>query len=151
MLFYAWFWLIVKPVVRLLMGVAVFGRHHLKLDEPSIIVANHNSHLDALVMMDILPVKRLCKVRPVAAADYFEKHRVTAFIWRWCMNVVPIRRDKVSRTHNPLQAMVDRLDAGESLILFPKAPAANRSRCPSCKPVSRMCLPSDRIPRSFRC
>lgn len=120
MLFYAWFWLIVKPVVRLLIGVAVFGRQHLKLKEPSIIVANHNSHLDALVLMDLLPVRCLCKVRPVAAADYFEKTALTAFIWRWCMNVLPIRRDKVTRTHNPLKAMLDRLDAGESLLLFPE-------------------------------
>ena len=119
-LFYAWFWLIVKPIVHLLIGVAVFGRQHLKLDEPSIIVANHNSHLDALVLMELLPARGLCKVRPVAAADYFEKTAVTNFIWRWCMNVLPIRRDKVTRTHNPLQAMIERLDAGESLLLFPE-------------------------------
>jgi 1-acyl-sn-glycerol-3-phosphate acyltransferase len=119
-MFYAWFWLIVKPIVHLLIGVAVFGRHSLNLREPSIIVANHNSHLDALVLMDLLPARCLCKVRPVAAADYFEKTRMTSFIWRWGMNVLPIRRDKVTRTHNPLQAMVDRLDAGESLLLFPE-------------------------------
>ncbi|MCI0676258.1 MAG: 1-acyl-sn-glycerol-3-phosphate acyltransferase [Phycisphaerales bacterium] len=115
-----WFLLIVRPVVRLLIGVAVFGREHLKLDRPTIIIANHNSHLDALVLMDLFPLRALNSVRPVAAADYFTRHPVTNFIWRACMNVLPIRRDKVSKTHNPLKAMIDALDAGQSIILFPE-------------------------------
>lgn len=119
---YCWFLLVVRPVSRLLMGVAVLGREHLRFDRPAIVVANHNSHLDAAVLMDLVPLRDLPKLRPVAAADYFERGwwGVRNFIWRRCMNVVPIRRDKVTRTHNPLQSMLDALDAGQSILIFPE-------------------------------
>lgn len=119
-LLYIWFLLIIKPVSRLLIGVSVHGREHLRFNQPTIFVANHNSHLDAAVLMDLMRVRDLHKVRPVAAADYFEKGRIRGFIWTRCMNVLPIRRDKVTRRHNPLQAMLDALDAGTTLILFPE-------------------------------
>jgi 1-acyl-sn-glycerol-3-phosphate acyltransferase len=120
LLLYLWFGLIVKPVSRLFLGVSVHGREHLRIAEPTIFVANHNSHLDAAVLMDLMRLRDLPKVRPVAAADYFEQGPIRGFIWTRCMNVLPIRRDKVTRRHNPLQAMLDALDAGTSLILFPE-------------------------------
>jgi len=117
---YAWFLFIVRPVTRLLIGVAVFGRHHLRHEVPALIIANHNSHLDAAILMDLMPLRLLPRVRPVAAADYFEKNRLRQFIWRWCMNVLPIRRDVVSKTHNPLTAMIEAVDAGSTLLVFPE-------------------------------
>lgn len=119
-LLYAWFLLIVRPITRLLIGVAVLGREHFRHQPPAIILANHNSHLDAAILMDLLPLRLLPCVRPVAAADYFEKGRLRRFIWRCCMNVLPIRRDVVSKTHNPLTAMIEAVDAGTTLLLFPE-------------------------------
>lgn len=115
-----WFAIIVRPIVRFIVGIAVFGRDRLRIDEPVIIVANHNSHLDAVVLMSLLPLRVLPRVRPVAAADYFGRRLITSIVWRWCMNVLAIRRDKVTRQHNPLQAMCEALDAGDSLIIFPE-------------------------------
>jgi 1-acyl-sn-glycerol-3-phosphate acyltransferase len=115
-----WSLLLVRPIVRLLIGVAVYGREHLAFKQPTIFVANHNSHLDAVVFMDLLPLKQQRLVRPVAAADYFERGPIRSFIWRRCLNVLPIRRDKVTRHCNPLQAMIDALDRGESLLIFPE-------------------------------
>lgn len=119
-LMYLWFLLIVRPIARLLIGVSVHGREHLRFTQPTIFVANHNSHLDAAVLMDLMRLRDLAKVRPVAAADYFEQGPIRNFIWKKCMNVLAIRRDKVTRTSNPLQAMLESLDAGVSLILFPE-------------------------------
>jgi 1-acyl-sn-glycerol-3-phosphate acyltransferase len=115
-----WSLVIVRPIVRLLIGVAVFGREHLAFNQPTIFVANHNSHLDAVVFMDLLPIAQQRRVRPVAAADYFERGPIRSFIWKRCLNVLPIRRDKVTRSCNPLQAMIDALDRGESLLIFPE-------------------------------
>ena len=117
---FLWFACLVRPIVRLVIGVAVFGRERLKHDEPVIIVANHNSHLDALVLMDLLPRKCLYRTRPVAAADYFRRHPIRRFIFEKCMNAVPIRRDKVTKSSNPLQAMLEAMDAGCSLVIFPE-------------------------------
>ena len=68
-LLYLWFLLIVRPIVRLLLGVSVHGREHLRFTRPTLFVANHNSHLDAAVLMDLMRLRDLQKVRPVAAAD----------------------------------------------------------------------------------
>jgi 1-acyl-sn-glycerol-3-phosphate acyltransferase len=120
LLLYLWFVLIIKPIVRVFLGVSVHGREHLRFNQPTIYVANHNSHLDAAVLMDLMRLRDLPKVRPVAAADYFEQGPIRNFIWKRCMNVLAIRRDKVTRTCNPLEAMLDALDAGTTLILFPE-------------------------------
>ena len=119
-LMYLWFLLIVRPIARLLMGVSVHGREHLRCTQPTIFVANHNSHLDAAVLMDLMRLRDLPRVRPVAAADYYEQGPIRNFIWKKCMHVPAIRRDKVTRTSNPLQAMLEALDAGTTLILFPE-------------------------------
>jgi 1-acyl-sn-glycerol-3-phosphate acyltransferase len=120
LLFYSWFLLIVRPFVRLVLGVAVIGGRHLRIDAPAIIIANHNSHLDAAVLMDLMPLRKLHRVRPVAAADYFEQTRLRRIVFQSCMNVLPIRRDRVTREHNPLRAMVEAIGRGETLILFPE-------------------------------
>ena len=48
---YLWFVLIVRPIVRLLLGVSVHGREHLHFTQPTLFVANHNSHLDAALLL----------------------------------------------------------------------------------------------------
>lgn len=125
-----WFALIVKPIVRLLIGVSVDGGENLGAIEqrPSVIVANHNSHLDAAVLMGLLPLRTLPRVRPVAAADYFQRGRVRRFIASWCMNALLIPRTDITRSNNPLTMMVEALDAGQSLILFPEGTRGDPER-----------------------
>ena len=40
-----------------------------------LIVANHASHLDALVLMSAFPLRRVNRVRSLCAKDYFFRHR----------------------------------------------------------------------------
>ena len=53
MLFFA---LVVKPLVLIVLGINLKGREKLPLKGPAIIAANHNSHLDALVLMSLYPL-----------------------------------------------------------------------------------------------
>jgi 1-acyl-sn-glycerol-3-phosphate acyltransferase len=125
-----WFLLVVKPIVRLLIGVSVHGREHLAQvgARPAVIVANHNSHLDAAVLMGLLRLRVLPQVRPVAAADYFERSRVRRFIATCCMNALLIPRTNITKSNNPLTLMVEALDAGQSLILFPEGTRGDPER-----------------------
>jgi 1-acyl-sn-glycerol-3-phosphate acyltransferase len=108
----------VRPVLRWYWGARYRRRGPLPTG-PCIVVANHNSHLDAPVLMTMFPIRRLTQIHPVAAADYFGK---TA--WRRATVMVGMNAMGIARTAAPgrdvLQPMIDALQAGKTLIYFPE-------------------------------
>jgi 1-acyl-sn-glycerol-3-phosphate acyltransferase len=82
-------------------------------------VANHNSHLDTVVLMTLVPPRLLARLRPVAAADYFLRNRFVAWFALNVMHILPIRRGAAGRA-DPLADLSEALDAGDILILFPE-------------------------------
>lgn len=66
--------------LKLIVGVQFTDCRFLKKEKQFIILANHNSHLDALSLLASLPGELLWKVKPVAAEDYFGKTRFQASI-----------------------------------------------------------------------
>lgn len=95
-------------------------RENLSTDKPSIIVANHNSHLDTLVLMSLFPLHKIHRIRPVAAADYFMKNCFIAWFSTSVIGIIPLSR-KVETSHaHPLEPVHQALEAGESIILFPE-------------------------------
>jgi 1-acyl-sn-glycerol-3-phosphate acyltransferase len=63
--------LVARPMARILTGADVVGKEHLPTKGPAIVVANHNSHVDTLLILTMFPPQTLARVRPAAAADYF--------------------------------------------------------------------------------
>jgi 1-acyl-sn-glycerol-3-phosphate acyltransferase len=92
----------------------------LPLRGPAMIVANHNSHLDALILLSLFPLRRVHHVRPVAAADYFLRNRVLAWFSLHMLRIIPIERDPGRRQGDPLAAVSVALEQGEIIILFPE-------------------------------
>lgn len=117
------FALIARPLLMVVMGVNVYGRHHLpplRPGLPFIVVANHNSHLDALALMSLFPLRRLAYLHPVAASDYFMSNPLVAWLVTRLMNILPIPRSALSKTNHPIELMSQQLQRGHSLILFPE-------------------------------
>jgi 1-acyl-sn-glycerol-3-phosphate acyltransferase len=114
------FLLVVKPLLLVILGVNVFQKDNLPKSRQFIMVANHNSHLDALALMNLFPLGRLHHIHPVAAADYFEVNPVMAWFSKTFLNIIPIPRTQLTKSNNPLKRMGEALENGHSLIIFPE-------------------------------
>ncbi len=99
--------------------MSVRGREHLPSKPPFVLIANHASHLDALILAACLSRRVGGCVHPIAAGDvFFETPLVSAFA-AMAINALPMWRKKVGR--HALDDLKARLHAGEcGYILFPE-------------------------------
>ena len=111
---------VLRPIAIMMLGITVRGRENLPNTGPAIIIANHNSHLDTLVLLSLMPYRHIDIVRPVAAADYFLKNRYLAWFSLQILNILPLERGNAARGEDPLKESAAALDRGEILIVFPE-------------------------------
>jgi 1-acyl-sn-glycerol-3-phosphate acyltransferase len=116
----ALFAFIIKPIVFLILGLNIRGKNNLPLSGPAIIAANHNSHLDVMVLMSLYPLSKIHKVRPVAAADYFLSNKLLAWFSLKCIGIIPLDRSGKSKTDDLFSKCHDALDNDDILIIFPE-------------------------------
>jgi len=110
--------LVLRPLLHVVFGLNVRGRENLPDRGPCILAANHNSHLDILMIYTALPVRLIATAHVVAAYDYFARHRllfaVVNFLFR------PVWVDRGTGGGDALKRMDAFLAAGESIIIFPE-------------------------------
>jgi 1-acyl-sn-glycerol-3-phosphate acyltransferase len=82
--------------------------------------ANHSSHGDFVLLWASLPPQLRKLTRPVAAGDYWQKTPLRRYIISGVFNGVLIDRERKTPESNPLQPMLDALQDGDSLIIFPE-------------------------------
>jgi 1-acyl-sn-glycerol-3-phosphate acyltransferase len=87
---------------------------------PRVYFANHNSHGDFVLIWTSLPPMLRARTRPVAGADYWLRGAARRFIINRVFRAVLIDRNSETRVDDPIAAMAETLDQGESLILFPE-------------------------------
>ena len=104
--------------VHFYLGKNISGEVLLIKNGPAIIVANHNSHVDAIVLLSIFNCTEIMSVTVVGAVDYFFKNKVFAWVSRNILGMIPLGRQKVSsdiffEIHNSL-------DQNKIVIMFPE-------------------------------
>jgi hypothetical protein len=81
---------------------------------------NHRSHADFALIWASLPYDLRVRTRPVAGADYWAKGRVRSYIIHEVLRGVLIDRAGHERTRDPIDVIVEALELGDSLIVFPE-------------------------------
>lgn len=82
--------------------------------------ANHSSHGDFVLLWASLPRNLRLLTRPVAGSDYWNKSVLRRYIITRVFNGVLIDRNRKEPVDNPLQPMLNALESGDSLIIFPE-------------------------------
>ena len=112
--------LVARPITLLVLGLNIRNRERLPLHGPAIVAANHNSHLDTLVLLSLFPLRDIHKVRPAAAADYFLSKPWLAWFSRNLIGIVPVTRSAGGAHRDPLAECYSALERGEILLIFPE-------------------------------
>ena len=97
----------------------VIGVEQLRADGgPVVVVANHASHADTMVIVTSLPGRTRRRMVVAAAADYFFTNSFTSALSALFIGAIPVDRDRVSR--RTLEECHRLLGQGWSLLIYPE-------------------------------
>ena len=114
--------LLTAPARRLLVRLETEGVAHLPADGSAIVVANHLSFFDSVLLMFSLPRQ----VRMLGKAEYTER-RLTR--WLFCgAGMIPVRRQNAGEAVHALDEISTVLDEGHLIGLFPEGTRSRDGR-----------------------
>lgn len=87
--------------------------------EQRIYFANHQSHADLVLIWAALPQELRGITRPIAARDYWTASELKRWITTEVFHAVYVERERKG-DEDPLQPLIDALENGDSLIIFPE-------------------------------
>ena len=110
---------VIRPLLWGGLGLVVRHRERLPARGPAILIANHNSHLDALILMALFPHRLLDRLRPVVAAEYFRRTRLRRWVAFRLLHAIALDRQACGRC-DILAPCLRALDDDAILIFFPE-------------------------------
>ena len=112
-------WSFVKGSLTLCHRIKYDGREHLPPQPSFILAANHESHLDALVIGSALPLRLRDQLFPLAAGDLFFEAPTMAAFSAFALNALPVWRRNCGK--HALEELRNRmLTEPCAYILFPE-------------------------------
>jgi 1-acyl-sn-glycerol-3-phosphate acyltransferase len=93
--------------------------------EQRIYFANHQSHADLILIWAALPSELRSITRPIAAKDYWTQTPFKQWITTAVFNAIYVDRAKTG-DQDPLEPLIDALQNGDSVILFPEGTRGNQ-------------------------
>lgn len=115
---------ILLGIVRLLTGAQARWYGCPPKAEQRIYFANHQSHIDLILIWAALPTELRSITRPIAAKDYWAGSGFKKWLTSAVFNAIYIDRTRTKDAdgieQDPLEPLVDALKSGDSIILFPE-------------------------------
>ncbi len=144
-LFHATWWAGVRTYMCIAHRLRIEGREHLPKSLPFVMVGNHTSHLDALIMAAPLPLRLRDHIFPVAAGDtFFETPAMGAFA-ALCLNALPLWRKRAS-SHALADLRSRLLEEPCGYVLFPEGTRARDGKLGAFKPGLGMLVAGTSVP-----
>ena len=111
-------------IARLITGAQGHWKGCPPKAEQRIYFANHQSHLDWVLIWAALPNELRVRTRPIAARDYWTSSPFKQWLTTAVFNAVYVSRSRVE-DQDPLEPLVDALHKGDSLVIFPEGTRSN--------------------------
>jgi len=112
--------ILLRPLIKLLFGVNLIGKENLSGLNRYIIIANHNSHLDILLLFYLLPHKQIRKTHPVAAEEYFSKPKILYRLVNYLFSPIWVTRGDTESRAECMSEITAKLNEGHNIIIFPE-------------------------------
>ncbi len=117
---------VIRPFIWYFLGLNRYSRLKVPRQGPFILAPNHNSHLDTVLILGLLPLKVAARTSFVAAGDYFYDIPVFSwFLFTFC-GFVPVWRKEAAGAEGArgrpgaVDSMAKVLEEGKTLALFPE-------------------------------
>jgi 1-acyl-sn-glycerol-3-phosphate acyltransferase len=93
--------------------------------EQRIYFANHQSHFDWVLIWAALPHDLRARTRPIAARDYWGQGGFKTWLTTAVFHAVYVNRQRTA-DEDPLEPLVQALQQGDSLVIFPEGTRSNQ-------------------------
>jgi 1-acyl-sn-glycerol-3-phosphate acyltransferase len=138
-------WSFVRLFLGLVNRLEVRGKQHLPARGPFVLVANHESHLDAMVLAAALPLSLRDQMFPLAAGDVFFETPALAMFAAHFLNALPVWRKNAGR--HGLADLRKRLVEEEAVyLLFPEGGRSRDGEMLPFKPGLGMMIAGTAVP-----
>ena len=114
-------------IARLITGAQGHWKGCPPKAEQRIYFANHQSHLDWVLIWAALPRDLRARTRPIAARDYWASSPFKLWLTTAVFNAVYVSRARVD-DQDPLEPLVAALKQGDSLVIFPEGTRSNKDQ-----------------------
>jgi 1-acyl-sn-glycerol-3-phosphate acyltransferase len=138
-------WCGLRGLFRSWNRLQIIGREHLPAEPPFVLVANHASHIDALLLTAALPLRWRDQTYPIAAQDvFFESHHLAAFAANF-INAFPISRRAM--VGHGLAVLRERMQNERCIfIIFPEGKRTRDGKMNPFKPGVGMLVTATTVP-----